>query len=197
MRWCVWELRNSTLAAVAVYSYLWYKCLNALACFTIQFRVTNLEVGDMSRTSAGCAVGLVVVGVTCPGIGLFLASITGIAWLGDSIGEHGGLVTAYVAIGIIASYVAPALAIVAIPLAVRSFMAIGGVLVGAIVYMLAASLFFAIPSSFIAQSACKAGNDKAVWVMRIVPVVWGTEAAFAKPGTELSCVDGHLKGGGG
>lgn len=151
----------------------------------------------MSKTGAGCAVGLVIVGVTCPAIGLILASVTGIAWLGDSIGEHGNLVTAYVVIGIVASYVAPALAVVVVPLAVRSFAAVGGVLVGVVIYMLAASLFFAIPSSFIAHSACKAGNDKAVWVMRIVPVVWGTEAAFAEPGTELACVDGHLKGGGG
>lgn len=150
----------------------------------------------MSNIGIGCGVGMVIVGVTCSGIGLFLASVTGIAWLGSSIGEHSGLVTAYVVVGFIAGYVVSGIALlVSLGVCLASPKDGAAGIFGVIIYTVAISVILAFPSSFISQSACHAGNQRSVWVMRVIPVLGLTELALANDNDHLACVNNHLVGG--
>jgi hypothetical protein len=112
-----------------------------------------------------------ILGVLTFGILLFsveglgpLLTVAIVALLaGHAIGGNDILLTIYVIGAMSFSYVIPLLLVLTFRLK-----NIGQ----AFLVLIVACLIFAVPSSFIAESGCRVGNEKAMWALKAVPILW-------------------------
>lgn len=119
----------------------------------------------MSKAGVGCLIGLVMLmWGSIEGIGFFVGSLVALSFLGDWIGSHHVILGCYILGVIFVNYVVPIVAwSEGKHVAQKAFYAIATPIVAFVV--------LAVPSSFVALGGCKAGNDNAVWAMRVTPVI--------------------------
>lgn len=122
------------------------------------------------------AVGILLFSVE--GLGLLLTVLLAILFAGQVIGENNTLLTIYVIGAMSFSYLIPALLVLTFRL--RN---IGQ----AALVLIIASIVFAIPSSFVAESGCKAGNEQAMWAMRVIPIWWLGDTLMTPDDGNLTC----------
>jgi len=110
--------------------------------------------------------------------GLLLAVAIATAFVGQVIGENNTLLTLYIIGAMTFSYIIPLLLVLTLRFknVIRAF----GVI-------FVACTILAIPSSFVAKSGCENSNERAMWALRAVPILWIGDQLVAPHGENLTC----------